>query len=362
MFEREFILGYEHTQHNGWLDGWTFGTRYINRKLQSTIEDTAIGDAILRYCTRKGIAISATPTTSQCNSDPNVYNYVLINPGKAATVFQDISGRGVADAGFAPQTINLTTDDLALPSATRTYEAVEFTFNRPFDGTWGVAGSYVWGTSIGNYEGAVDSTIGQTDASITQDFDHASNERGATGALPNMHRHTFKVYGTYSPLPGLMIGGNFLAQSGRPYGCVGYEPTSMDPYAPNSGTPSTWYCPNGTVKGTAGSLASQLAAVGATNASYNSVLVGRGKAGFTPWVYQMDTNLSYTWDSEDYGSYTASMDVFNLFDGSSVTRVVEQGEVRTSAGAIKGVKAPFYGLARTYQAPRSVRFGLKFNF
>jgi hypothetical protein len=359
MYEREFVLGYEHRFREGMLADWTFGARAVYRQLKSTIEDTAIGDAVSRYCARKSIAT--------CN-DPSVYPYVLINPGDAARVFIDLEGDvskigTAANPAYNPQWIDLTADDMKLPKTKRDYKAAEFTFERAFDGKWGVQGSYVLAKSKGNYEGAVKSDVGQTDTSITQDFDHYANTVGSYGYLPNDRRHTFKVFGTYAPIERLTIGANFTAQSGRPYGCIGYLPQSIDPLAPNSGTPSAWYCPQGTAKGTAGSLAGQLAALGQSNTSYNSILTPRGSVGRTDWTYQVDLSLSYAiMNSETKGNLVAVLDIFNLLDADTVTRVVEQGEVRTSATGVKGVRNPYYGMARTYQSPRTVRFGLRYAF
>jgi len=374
MYEREFVLGYEHRFREGIFSDWKAGVRYINRNLKRAIEDTAIGDAVARYCTRTNNATCVTAAGDTPTSNPSgfsgIFPYVLINPGNEATVYIDLQGDSRTDGAGAPnplynpQTINLTAEDLALPKLKRKYEAVEFTFERPFDGKWGLQGSYVYAKSRGNYEGAVKSDVGQTDTSITQDFDHYANTVGSYGDLPNGRKHTFKAFGTWSPTERLLIGSNVTVQSGRPYGCIGYLPQSIDPLAPDSGTPSAWYCPNGTAKGTAGSLNPQLVALGITNnQSYNSVLTPRGSVGHTDWTYQMDLSLAYKiMESETRGNLTATLDVFNLFDGSAVTRVVEQGEVRTSSGGVKGVKAPFYGMPRTYQAPRTVRFGLKYAF
>lgn len=358
MYEREFVLGYEHKFREGLFADWKGGVRYINRNLKSTIEDTAIGDAIARYCVRTNNATCVTASGDTPTSNPSdfssVFPYVLINPGDGATVYIDLQGdsrtdsAGAANPAYNPQTINLTAADLALPDVKRKYEAVEFTFERPFDGKWGVQGSYVYAKSVGNYEGAVKSDVGQTDTSITQDFDHAANTVGSYGDLPNGRKHTFKVFGTWSPFEKLMIGANGTVQSGRPYGCIGYLPQSIDPLAPNSGTPSAWYCPIGASTG---------------GSTYASVLTPRGSMGHTDWTYQLDLSLAYKiMESETRGNLTATLDVFNLFDGDAVTRVVEQGEIRVTAAGVHGQRAPFYGQARTYQTPRTVRFGLKYAF
>lgn len=367
MYEEAFTLGYEKDMTSGWLDGWTFGLNATYRNLKKTIEDTQIGDAVIRYCQRLAIAPCNTFTPDDAGG---FYPFVLVNPGSEVGVLIDFEGDlpflgdGVTpNPAYNPHDIVLTPSDMALNKAKREYKALEFTFKRPFDGVWGLQGSYTLSKSVGNYEGAVKSDIGQTDTSITQDFDHSINGVGSYGNLPNDRRHRIKVWGNYQLFEGFNIGVNQTAESGRPVGCFGYTPRTTDPFAPNSGTPSTWSCPNGTLIGAiGGSLASQLGAVGAPANNYNSVLVGRGAVGTTPWIYQTDLSISYRFADTDLGGATAMMDVFNVFDDDEVIRVVEQGEVRTSASGTKGVRAPFYGMPRTYQTPRTVRLGLKWEY
>jgi len=346
MYEREYVLGYEHKFTDGMFADWGVGVRAIYRNLESAIEDTAIGDAVVRYCVRTNTACGQTgPGDSDFAS---LFPYVLINPGDGARVFVDLQGdtrtdsAGVANPDYNPQWIDLTAADLALPEVDRTYKALEFTFERPFDGTWGVQGSYTLAESKGNYEGAVKSDIGQTDTSITQDYDHAANQLGSQGFLPNHHRHTFKIFGSYAPTDRFSVGASFVAQSGRKYGCIGRVPTSVDPLAPQVGTPSGWYCPFGPGNST--------------------IQTPRGSQGETPWTYQVDLNMNFDiLKTEDRGSLSATVDVFNLFDNDEVTRVVEQGLIRTS-GNVLTARSPYYGNARSYQSPRQVRLGLRYRF
>jgi len=341
MYEREFSLGYEHTFETGFAEGWIAGARVVYRDLKSTIEDTAIGDAMVRWCERTGTECGQTgPDDSAFSS---YFPYVLINPGDAASVYLDITGQpranadGTPNPDYNPQWVDLTVEDLALPKAEREYTALELTFERPFDGKWGLRGSYVWAESEGNYEGAVKSDIGQTDTSITQDFDHAANSIGAYGILPNSRAHTFKLFGNYAFNDSFSMGTNLFAQSGRKYGCIGYVPLDVDPLAPQSGTPSGWYCPNG---------------------DDTSTLVGRGKAGETDWVYQVDLNFVWNVIERETGTFVLRADVFNLFDFDAVTRVVESGEIRNRPGQV----AAFYEEPRSYQAPRSIRLTASYNF
>ena len=112
-------------------------------------------------------------------------------------------------------------------------------------------------------------------------------------------------------------------------------------------------------------LQAQLNAVGlAGQKTHLRQAVERGSAGQTDWVHQLDLNLAYRFfGAEDGGQQViGTIDVFNVLDDNAVTRVVEQGEVRTSASGQKGVQAPFYGLPRTRQGGRAIRFGLRYSF
>lgn len=345
MYEREFILGYERQFETGLLADWTMGLRYVNRNLKNAIEDAAIGDAVARYCVRNNIACEVTDggdvyTPADGAAFSAYYAYTLINPGKEATVTLDLNARAPDAVGYNPQTVTFTKEDLALPEAKREYEALEFTFERPFDGRWSLRGSYTLARSFGNYEGAIKSDVAQTDTSLTQDFDHASNMVGSEGYLPNHRRHTLKMFGNYQVNDWFNVGMNFTAASGRKYGCLGYTPTYVDPLTPDpSGTPSGWFCPIGFG--------------GAT------VATPRGSQGETPWTYNMDLDLGFTlFDSPTRGQLTGVVSVFNLFDNDEVTRVVEQGVSRVDNVS----PAANYGYVRSYQSPRSVRFGLRYRF
>lgn len=334
MYEEEFILGYDHEFAGGPLDGWRGGARYINRNLASTIEDTDLGrgGAIERYCIRTHNPL-CQPGGSGSDSSNDLFtgHYVLLNPGKSADLMLDLA-HGPGGPNLAP--VTLTAQDLRLPEAKRKYQALEFTFERPFDGLWMVQGSYVLARSKGNYEGAVKSDIGQTDTSLTQDFDAYFLADGADGYLPNDRRHTFKLFGAYQITEQLRIGGNFYAQSGRPYGCIGFN--EEDPSA--GATPSAWRCIRGG----------------------QSVLTPRGSQGRTGWVTNTDVNLTYDiiQEREGFGSVSAAVDVFNLFNERNVTRVVEQGET----SSLPGTPVLSYGKPRSYQSPRSVRFTLRYSF
>jgi hypothetical protein len=341
MYTREFSIGWEHSFDQGLLKDWSFGLTYVDRNLASTIEDsnlqnvggggTGYGDgAIGRFCQRTGIS------AADCQTDAYEGMFTLINPGKDAVVWIDPDGKGA-------RYVTLSKEDLGLPRASNHYQAIQLTFQRPFDGTWGLQGSYVFSRSYGNYEGAVKSDIGQTDTSITQDFDTPYVIPGATGYLPNHHAHTFKIFGSYSPFEGLMIGGNVRLQSGRPYGCIGYNPDDPNP----SPSPSEWFCYK------AGSDTS------GTLTDNHNVLTPRGASGETPWTSTVDLSIAYQLPLQmEAVTSTVYFDAFNVFNSQTTTRVVEQGDVGGSAE----VAMQTYGWTRSRQAPRSFRFGVRVGF
>jgi outer membrane receptor protein involved in Fe transport len=332
MYSEEFIIGFEHRFDAGLLANWRMGLRYTDRHLGQTIEDTEL------YSTGHNAATpEAGPLFNYCNRTQvncsNLGNYdgafTLFNPGSAARVFIDLDGAGA-------KYITLTKADLAMPKATNHYQALEYTFERPWDGKWSLQGSYALAYGKGNYEGAVKSDIGQTDTSITQDFDLAAYEVGAKGWLPNDHRHTFKVWGAYALLDNLTVGANFLLQSGRHQSCIGYSPN--DPKA-GSATPSAWWCP----MGPGGSM----------------VLTPRGSLLTTPWLTRLDVNLAYQLPlPQSYGQAKFTFDTFNLLNSHTVERYVEQGVIGNTANH----PSAFWGKPRTLQTPRAVRFGLRYSF
>lgn len=332
QYKDEFIVGYEHQFRNfqlfnsDALKNLRVGLRYVDLTLKETIEDTDLGYAVSNYC-------ASTPgACADGVSDSYQGVYTLLNPGRDARVFLDLTnGAG----GAAGKYVTLSKAQLGLPSATNHYQALEFTFDRPFDGKWALQGSYVLAKSHGNYEGGVNSDIGQTDTSITQDFDNRFFEIGQKGDLPNSHTHTIKLFGTYSPIEDLTLGLNFTAQSGRKFSCLGYDPDD-DTLSPS---PSQRFCP----LGPGGAI----------------VQTPRGTLVTTPWTTNVDFQLVYKLPLPGpYGAPVIEVDVFNIFNTQEITRIVEQGPISGDLTTL----SPTYNLPRSYQTPRSVRFGLRYAF
>ncbi|WP_295800580.1 TonB-dependent receptor [uncultured Microbulbifer sp.] len=314
MYQDEFILGYEIALN----DDWTLGLRGVYRDLKSTIEDVAIDKAVIDYYNSTG-----TWDASMVGGDAvedvfgGFHQYVLTNPGADMSVYipeQD-------------ETISLSADALRYPQASRTYKALEFTFDRAWDGKWMMGGSLVLAKLEGNHEGYVKSDNGQDDAGITTSFDQPGLTDGSYGYLPNDRRWTLKAWGSYQFDNGLLMGTNFTAKDGRPVSCIGNHPT--DVFAGAYGSESM-YC--------------------------GGELVARGSAGRTSDIFNIDASIQYPINMSNGSELVLRADVFNLFDFDNEIEVRELGEL-DFAGADPNYKKP-----TSYQAPRSVRLSANYTF
>jgi hypothetical protein len=323
MYQDEWTVGYE----RAFSKLWKGSVKFIYRNLASTIEDSAVDAALLKYAQSKGYN----------NFEVGGFDYyVLTNPGSAATFYvnmtKDFNNDGVVDVndqsnGIASkEKVTLDAKSLGYPAATRKYYAAYFDLERSFANKWFAKFSYVWSHSYGNYEGSVYSDIGQADAGITQLFDQPGLVDGTYGPLPNDRRHTFKAFGAYQLTKELTFSANLSVQSGRAENGLGAHPTDL--YA---------------------------RAYGASSYYVNGVLVPRGSLGRTPWVTQLDVALRYkpTWAKE---KLTLGLDVFNLPNFSAVTAVFE----RSTSGATS--KLAFFRQARSYQQPRYVRLSASYEY
>jgi outer membrane receptor protein involved in Fe transport len=305
MYQDEIILGFE-TNLN---DDWSVGIRYTNRDLKSHIDDVLIDYAV----DAMGYAHTG-----------DAGGYVLANPGSDITIPYDRYDTGVLEM------TTFAAADLQYETAERTYESVEFTAERAFDGVWSVKASYLWSESEGNTEGYVKSDNAQDDAGITQDFDEYKLMDGAYGFLPNDRTHQFKVYGNYQLSENLLLGFNASLLSGRPINSFG---TGHPDGAPIYG--DTYYLmdPN----------------------TGEFTHTPRGSRGRTSWVAQFDANAVYSMDVAG-GELELRAEIFNLLDAEASTEVYEFGELS------EGVADPAYGINQQFQKPRTIRLGASLRF
>ena len=314
----EYILGYEHRFDSLWKGGVTL----TYRKSLRAADDVSVDPAVVAFCQKNGIAGCE-------NIYSGFHQYTIINPGSDATVVLTDPLPGETKV----RTIHFTADDLKYPKVDRQYIALEFKFDRAFDGKWALNGSYTLSESKGNYEGYVktDYAGGQQDAGITADFDTPGLTEGAYGLLPNHRAHVFKAFGSYQVFDNFLVGANVLVSSGRKYGCMGLNPN--DP---------------------------------ALNASYGALshycfgkIAPRGTVFSDPWNYRLDLSARYTVPAFGFlpeNGLTLRADIFNVFNTRKPVESDEFGE--TNAGTTRTQ----FGLPLSYMPARSVRLGFDLVF
>ena len=339
MYQDEYILGFQ----KALTDHFSLGVRGIYRDLKAAIDDNCDYTALFRAA---GFELD---DTSGWTEDGGATYAVLpgdgfpycrmFNPGKDAIFLTDFYDNGQLRSTTVPgATLS--------PDAKRTYSAIEFFF----DGNWDkffIQGSYTYAKSKGNTEGGVKSDIGQNNTSVTQDFDYIELTTDTYGYLPNDRRHSLKLFGNYSITDEWSVGANLLVQSGRPINCLGtldFDPLRVP------GTPPRQPDPN--IPGDEGFNPHPY---GSSFMRCLNVPTPRGTSGRLPWTTNVDMNIA--WAPSFVEGLQFKMDVFNLFNSRKVTSVSEIAE-----DAATGDNLETYLLPTSFQAPRSVRFMVQYDF
>ncbi len=339
--EDEYTVGYER-QFN---DLWKGGVNLTYRKLNRISEDTTLDPFVIKWCAKNatGAALAACNTIWGTNS----WQYIVFNPGQDLTIQLRqpsplvFDAATVAAAAALPKQLTFTAAELGMPKPKREYIALEFTFERAFDGKWGLQGSYTLSESKGNYEGTVLSDNNQADAGSTVLYDFVGLTDYQYGLLPNHHAHQFKVFGTYALTDNLMFGMNARVISPKHQGCFGVHPT--DGPSQGYGAASRW-CKTFDAQG------NQIGA---------RAPVPRGSAMKTDWETSLDLSVRYTVPDSLIpagGNLVLRGDVFNVFNSDAITSREERGE------ANNGSRRAQYGLPIAYQQPRYVRIGFDLEF
>ena len=354
QYEDQFILGIEQR-----LGDWNLALKGVYRNLASVLEDTDLGQyAIGAYCS-DNLAACGGETSLDVGSG----GYVLLNPGKDAII--NVAAQG----GYEGGVLTIPAEYVDLPKAKREYKALEFSFEKAWNGRFGLSGSYTLAWSKGNYEGGVKSDNGQDDNGLTQDFDEPGWMDGAYGYLPNDRRHSFKLFGSYALTDDILIGTNIRVSSPRKYGCLGIYPSTdgraQDPFT--DGGYDSWYCndrSNVTDTNTNGDP---------TEGSGLGVLVGRGAAFESDWQKRVDLSFQYRPEIPNLGRATFRVDVYNIFNFHDGVDYNERGDRDEVYGCASGAATctgadvrvplnPDYGKVTQYSTPRYVRLGVSFDF
>ncbi|MEM7483291.1 MAG: TonB-dependent receptor [Acidobacteriota bacterium] len=227
---------------------------------------------------------------------------------------------------------------VTFPEPVRDYEAYELTVNRRFADNWQLFGSYVHSKNEGNYGGLFRQDNGQLDPNITSVYDLPELLNGAFGPLPNDREHQVKLYGSYL-WPFKLITG-FYGQwlSGTPISQLGAHPVY--------GNSERFVTP-------------------------------RGSFGTTPDVWNLDLHVEYPITLSSGLDLKLVGDVFNVTDQQEATQVDEDwtfapltqtptppdcGGPGTGPNTSCPNGNPQFGQATQFQAPRTLRLGVKLSW
>lgn len=307
-YQDEYIVGMDKMLG----DRWVVGAKVTYRKLKSSIDDFCDERPFQNWGARNGVDMGAA----------DISGCYLFNPGKNNTFQVDVDGQG------AYRDVTLTTQDftnngIGFPALKRKYYALNLYAEHQFSERWYGKADYVFSRSYGNSEGMLKSDNGQTDPSVTQDWDSPELMVGSNGPLPNDRKHQFKAYGYFQLTPEWLISANLVVASGRPVNCTGVGP--IDPLRYGA---SYHYC--------------------------DGKLSPRGAGGRLPWTQQLNLGMEWRPAFADH-KVGFNVDVFNIFTQQHETSVIETAENDA------GVRVATYKRAASYTQPRYFRLAVRYD-
>ena len=312
-YQDEFILGFQKQLSEQWF----YGVKGVVRRLRNAIDDVCDTDPILAAAQAQGINLDDLQPLKGCR---------LFNPGRANdfTLLMNDGSR---------KTVTVSNAEFGFPALKRDYVGLEFTVEHPFDGKWYGSFNYTFSHSYGNTEGPVRSDVRQSDISATTSWDNPALMVYSNGSQANDQRHHFKFNGYYQLADEWMVGANVDIASGFPRNCLGAyggPGTPADERDPAAyGDSAYYFC--------------------------NSVPEPPGKAGRTPWTYQLSTNLEYRplWADK---KLAFNLYVFNLLNQQKPI------QYDYGYGSTNDQPTDSYGRVVYRQTPRYVRLAVSYDF
>ena len=316
MYQDEIIAGFDKL-----LDGgkWVTGAKMTYRNLGSTIDDVCDSDRVAAKLTKMGINPN-TITIPSC---------LLFNPGK------DNRFTLAKNKGSDYQIVHMNRSDWGfVEGAKRKYIALDLYLQYPSDGKWEGRLDYTLAHNFGNSEGQVNSTLGQSDVSKTQDWDAAALMLYSGGTLPNARRHQIKLRGSYSPSPEWTLGSTIHLISGTPKSCLGLY--GID----DAGHPIPEQDPTN---------------YGSRYHVCNHKPSPPGAIGTTPWSQMVDFDLTYRPLFAQH-KLAFSLSVFNLFN--QIKPIAVRSIYEDSFDRLNNL----YGTTSDFTQPRYVRLTMNYDF
>ncbi|MFI8571435.1 TonB-dependent receptor domain-containing protein [Stenotrophomonas bentonitica] len=312
-YQDEFIVGME----QAWGENAVWGAKVTYRDLKSAIDDTC------------------TPALGG--------GCFIFNPGVGNTFWEE-----QADGTLAKHTYSAA--ELDLPKLKRRYYAVDLFLEGSIGERFYGKVNYTFARNYGNTEGQLASDLdtgagGQTDVSVTQDWDLPQLMVGANGPLPNHRAHQIKAYGSYRITPEWRVGGSLLIDSGRPRSCTSYYPTADQGLYNGAYYHFCGLAGSGTAPGSAGYIP--------PSADYR--FSPRGDNGTTPWGFNLNLSLAYTPNWAD-NKLSLQADVLNVLNRQVA------GSYYSNYATDRVTPDPRYNQPLNYNSPRQVRLSARYDF
>lgn len=216
------------------------------------------------------------------------------------------------------------------PRAVRDYKGFEVSVQKKFSDHFTWQASYLWSQLTGNYEGAYQGVggadgTGQLDPNINSAFDEPDFVINSSGRLSGDRTHQLKANGYYEWESGFTLGAAFTYATGTPINRLGFA-DQVQPF------PYT---------------------------RYELFLTPRGSEGRSPGTTRLDLNLSYGFKLANHQKLRFMLDVTNVLNSQSAMSVDQRYNF---SGLDVGQTNPYFKVPTTFQAPRSVRMGIRFSF
>ncbi|HEY3401256.1 MAG TPA: TonB-dependent receptor [Geothrix sp.] len=216
------------------------------------------------------------------------------------------------------------------PRAVRDYKGVEVSVQKKFADHYTWQASYLWSKLDGNYEGAYQGVggadgTGQLDPNINSAFDEPAFIVNSWGRLSGDRTHQVKANGYYEWDFGLSLGASFTYATGTPVNRLGFADQVL-PFA---------------------------------YTRYELFLTPRGSEGRTPDTTRLDLNLGYGYKLAGAKQVRLMLDITNLFNSQSAVALDQRYNF---SGLDAGQTNTYFKSPTAFQAPRSVRFGVRFSF
>lgn len=239
-------------------------------------------------------------------------------------------------------------------AAVRDYDAISVLMHKQWSEGWLGQASYTWSWLRGNYAGLFRPETGQLDPNINSDFDLKSLTQNRSGALPFDKTHQFKVFAAREFQTAydtkFTLGGGGQAVSGAPTNYLG------------------------------------------SHALYGGdevFILPRGSGERLPWVFSTDVHAGFTITPAKGHALELTVDIFNLFNFQAAT-ALDETYTEADVSPLQNCKeaqrdsctaddlgklsyadgTPYdqldnnqnFGQPLEYQAPRTVRIGLRWSF